>query len=119
MVKSEAKIQQEIVLWFRNNNLGTNNIIFSVPNHKAGNESTGQLNGVSDLIMIYNRVIYFIEVKVPLQIDNDNGKVYPRGVQSKDQIKFQKKAEDNGYIYKLIYSLEEFQRFIASIDFYC
>jgi hypothetical protein len=32
MQKSESKIQQEIVVWFRNNNLKTNNIIFSVPN---------------------------------------------------------------------------------------
>ena len=115
MVKSEAKIQQEIVLWFRNNNIGTNNIIFSVQNHKAGNESTGQLNGVSDLIVVYERCVYFIEVKVPKQIYIDC-KVYPAGKQSDMQITFQGKIVSNGYYYKVVYSLEEFKQFISSIQ---
>ena len=106
MVKSEAKIQQEIVLWFRNNNLNTNNIIFSVPNHKAGNESTGQLNGVSDLIIVHED-IFFIEVKTPKQID-ENGKVYPAGKQSEAQIKFESKVRANNFFYWIVTSLEDF-----------
>ncbi len=106
MVKSEAKIQQEIVLWFRNNNLGTNNIIFSVPNHKAGNESTGQLNGVSDLIVVQEDV-FFIEIKTPKQIDTD-GKVYLAGKQSEAQLKFESKVKANNFTYRVVTGLDDF-----------
>ena len=115
MVKSEAKIQSEIVTWYRNNNLGTSNIIFSVPNHKAGNSATGQMEGASDLILIHRQIVYFIEVKVPKQIDTDCT-VYQVGRQSDKQKIFEAKVKANGLNYYLHYSLEDFINFIVSIE---
>jgi len=91
------------VIWYRNNNLNTNNVIFSVPNEgKSATEqmykkATGMLSGVSDLIVIEHGRILFIECK------DETGK------QRENQIIFQKKVEANGYEYHLIRSLDEFK----------
>ena len=105
--KKESKIQQEIVIWYRNNNLNSNNIIFSVPNEgKSATEqmykkATGMLSGVSDLICINNGKILFIECK------DETGK------QRENQMKFQKKIESNGYKYYLVRTLEEFKTILT------
>lgn len=106
MQKSESKIQQEIVIWYRNNNLNNNNIIFSVPNEgKSAKEqmfkkATGLMSGVSDLICINNGEIIFIECKDF------------KGKQSEKQKDFQKTIELQGFKYHLVRSLEEFQKII-------
>lgn len=103
MQKSESKIQQEIVIWFRNNNLKTNNIIFSVPNEgKSAKEqmfkkATGLMSGVSDLICINNGEVIFIECK------DEKGK------QSDKQIQFEEIVKSQGYRYILVRSLEDFK----------
>ena len=106
MQKSESKIQQEIVIWYRNNNLTNNNIIFSVPNEgKSAKEqmfkkATGLMSGVSDLICINNGEVIFIECKDL------------KGKQSEKQKDFQKTIELQGFKYHLVRSLEEFQKII-------
>lgn len=106
MQKSESKIQQEIVIWYRNNNLNNNNIIFSVPNEgKSAKEqmfkkATGLMSGVSDLICINNGEVIFIECKDF------------KGKQSEKQKDFQKTIELQGFKYHLVRSLEEFQKII-------
>ena len=106
MQKSESKIQQEIVIWYRNNNLNNNNIIFSVPNEgKSAKEqmfkkATGLMSGVSDLICINNGEVLFIECKDL------------KGKQSENQKDFQKTIELQGFKYHLVRSLEEFQKII-------
>lgn len=103
MQKSESKIQQEIVIWFRNNNLKTNNIIFSVPNEgKSAKEqmfkkATGLMSGVSDLICINDGEVIFIECK------DEKGK------QSDKQIQFEEIVKSQGYRYILVRSLEDFK----------
>jgi hypothetical protein len=106
MQKSESKIQQEIVVWYRNNNLNNNNIIFSVPNEgKSAKEqmfkkATGLMSGVSDLICINNGEVLFVECKDL------------KGKQSEKQKDFQKTIELQGFKYHLVRSLEEFQKII-------
>lgn len=103
-MKSEDKIQQEIVIWFRNNNLGSENIIFSVPNsgknivEQLRKKATGLLPGASDLICLYNKKIYFVEVK------DDKGK------QSDNQKTFETIIKNNGFKYILVRSLDEFKK---------
>lgn len=96
------------MIWYRNNNLNSNNIIFSVPNEgKSATEqmykkATGMLSGVSDLICINNGKILFIECK------DETGK------QRENQMKFQKKIESNGYKYYLVRTLEEFKTILTN-----
>ena len=109
-MKSEAKVQQEMVVWFRNNyqRKGVDKgIIFSVPNERAGGYMamkdlllTGLLSGVSDLIVVLKGRVIFVEVK------NDVGK------QSEKQIKFQQQVENLGFKYYLVRNLEDFKKCI-------
>lgn len=104
--KSESAIQQSIVVWYRNNNLTTDNLIFSVPNESSNareqmyKKSIGMLSGVSDLICIHNGKVLFIEVK------DDKGK------QSDNQRKFEQKIIANGFEYHVVRSLDEFKPLI-------
>ena len=114
-MKTEAKIQQMCVCWFRNNyqRKGVDKgIIFSVPNERAGGYMamkdlllTGLLSGVSDLIVILQGKVLFIEVK------NATGK------QSPNQIKFQKQVENLGFNYYLVRDLESFKNIILKNTF--
>ena len=111
-MKSESKIQSEIIIWFRNSNLGTNNLIFSVPNESSNvkeqmyKKSMGLLPGVSDLICIYNEQLLFIECK------DEKGK------QSDKQIDFERKIKANGFEYVVVRSLEQFQSIILNLSNY-
>jgi hypothetical protein len=108
-MKSESKIQSEIFIWFRNENLGTNNIIFSVPNEGSNvkeqmyKKSMGMLSGASDLICIYNGQLLFVECK--------DGK----GKQSEKQIDFERKVKANGFEYVVVRSLEQFKWIISQL----
>ena len=112
-MKTEAKIQQEMVVWFRNNYQRLDKgIIFSVPNERAGGYMamkdlllTGLLSGVSDLIVVLKGKVLFIEVK------NATGK------QSPNQIKFQKQVENLGFNYYLVRDLESFKNIILKNTF--
>jgi hypothetical protein len=106
MQKSESKIQQEIVIWYRNNNLNNNNVIFSVPNEgKSAKEqmfkkATGLMSGVSDLICINNGEVLFIECKDY------------KGKQSEKQKEFENIISLQGHKYFLVRSLDEFKKIV-------
>ena len=107
-IKSEAKIQQEIVQWFRATY--PQFLIYSVPNGVPvslpqriiaqiinKHKEVGMLSGVSDLIVHLPNRILFIEVKTET------------GKQSVAQINFQKKVSTLGGQYIVVRSLTQFQ----------
>jgi len=107
-MKTEFNIQQEIVVWFRNNHClkrnNPRNIIFSVPNEAAyKNKSfiqTGLMVGVSDLIVVVKEKTIFIEVKTA------TGKQSPKQIEFEDTIK-------NLYLnYYVVRSLDQFKTII-------
>jgi len=104
MLKTENRIQQEIIVFYRNSNLNTGNIIFSVPNdskdikEQLRKKATGLMAGVSDLIVLHNGEVLFIECK------DDKGR------QSDKQKQFQERVEAQGFKYYLVRSLEEFKQ---------
>ena len=112
MNKEEAKIQQQIILYWNHNFTHLDKCLFAV-NNNSGSRISGAINkalgvktGISDLILILpNTKILFIEIKTP------NGK------QSKDQINFESLCKQMGHIYIIIRSLEEFTKlpYISSI----
>ena len=109
-MKTEAKVQQEMVVWFRNHyqRKGIDKgIIFSVPNERAGGFMamkdlllTGLLSGVSDLIVVLKEEILFVEVK------NEKGKQSPK------QKLFESQVNRLGYKYYLVRNLEEFKNIL-------
>lgn len=108
--KSEDRIQQECVIWFRNNHLEIRNLLFSVPNGGYRNpreakkmKDTGTVSGVSDLILMYDGKTTLIEMKTP------------KGRQSSTQIAWQKDVEKQGFQYFVCYGLEDFKKVINSI----
>jgi len=110
MSKTESRIQQEIVKWFRNNYClkfhKPRYIIFSVPNETKDvkelmyKKSFGLMSGVSDLIVIMENKIIFVEVKTE------------KGLQSKKQKEFQKRVEDLRFEYHIVRSLEQFKKVV-------
>jgi len=111
-MKSEAKIQQEIVEWFKNNYCLKFHIprycIFSVPNERSNVKeqmrmiATGLLSGVSDLIVVMPKKVYFVEVKDA------------KGTQKPKQKDFEKQVSSLGFTYILVRSLDEFKDFIQN-----
>ena len=109
-MKAESRIQQEIVMWFRNNYCRVGMIprcvIFSVPNESSSASEqmrkvqTGLMAGVSDLIVIMPNVNIYVECK-------DS-----KGRQSDKQIAFQEQVESLGFRYALVRSLDEFKAVI-------
>lgn len=107
---SEERIQQEIVMHYRNNYCLLHHkpqcVIFSVPNEgKPELVRTGLLAGVSDLIILHGQKVIFLEVKTQ------------KGVQSEKQKEFQRKVSVLGFEYKLVRSFEEYKDFINTIEF--
>ena len=104
-MKSEDKIQQEMVMWYRNTyclkHHNPRNIIFSVPNDSKNaveqmrKINTGLYAGVSDLIAIHFGQVIFIEVKTEI------------GKQSDKQKDFQQLIEAQGFKYYVVRSLDE------------
>ena len=109
----ENNIQQSIVTYFNNTyclkHHNPRSIIFSVPNGSNRSmqeaimlKATGLLSGVSDLILIHNGRVVFIEVKQPTK------------KQQPSQIDFQNRVSNLGFEYQIIRSLEEFKNFITN-----
>jgi len=110
--KTEARIQQEIVMWYRNNfclkHHNPRCLIMSIPNsNQKLFREVGMVAGASDLMVIRDRydigsppIIYFIEVKTP------------KGRQSPKQKTFQKHIEQMGMEYYIVRSLEDFKKII-------
>lgn len=116
-IKSEAKIQQEIVMWYRNTYcLISHNprcMIFSIPNESNGPRAmqliqTGLYPGAADLGVLHKgddhwRDISFFEVKTTI------------GIQSPKQKEFQKHCKEMGIGYYIVRSLDEFKEVIESL----
>jgi len=107
-MKSESKLQQECVEWFKNTyclkHHNPQKIIFHVANE--GQQKLipiGLLPGVSDLIIVdVNRVI-FVELKTET------------GIQSDKQKLFQNKVEALGHEYWLIRSLDDLKKHLNCV----
>lgn len=98
----ESSIQSGCVTWFRLQY--PKYIIFSVPNGGSRNEieaghlkEEGALSGVSDLVLIAEKSVLFIEMKAP------------KGRQQETQKRFQRDVERLGFKYYICRSLSEFQ----------
>jgi hypothetical protein len=104
---TESKIQGEIITFYRNTKCLKHHfprcLIFSVPNEgknpkeQACKIATGLMSGVSDLIVINETGVHFIEVKDA------------KGTQKPKQIEFQYAIEQLGFNYHLVRSLEQFK----------
>lgn len=109
-MKTESKIQQEIITWYRNNYcLKHHNprcAIFSVPNESKSKIETlrkkaiGMMSGVSDLIVVRPNEVMFVEVKTST------------GRQSVNQTIFEEIIKDLGFKYHIVRSLEDFKKII-------
>lgn len=113
-MKKENQIQAQIYQWFNNNFCLKNHkprlLIFAVPNGGTRNireamsmKATGTLAGASDLILVMDKEVIFVEIKAE------------KGRQSESQKDFQKRVEDLGFDYWLVYSFEDFQNKIKNI----
>ena len=105
MQKSESRIQQECVQWFKNRCIveGLPYLLLSIPNdNQKFLKVTGLLKGASDLIMVVPNKVFWIEMKTPA------------GRQSPDQRNFELSVNQLGFNYLLFRSLEEFQEWCES-----
>jgi hypothetical protein len=108
--KTEAKIQQEIFIWYHNSFCLAVHVprcsIFAVPNDSSSKEetmrklATGMIAGVSDLIVLQPNKILFVEVK------SDTGR------QSDKQKDFENIVKSLGFEYHLVRSLDDFKKII-------
>jgi len=105
--QSEAKIQQDCVMWFRNDfciRSGRNGIIFHVPNQNQQRlVQIGVLAGVSDLMCCIEGKWYCFEIK------DDTGKQTPA------QIEFEKRVRELGTGYWIVRSLEQFKEIVWNL----
>jgi len=110
--KSEARVQQESVMWFRNTYcLKHHNprcIIASIPNEtkdvveQMKRKAVGLMAGFSDTILILPEKVIFCEFKTK------------GGRQGPKQIEFQQMVEALGYTYWLCWTTEEFQELVEN-----
>ena len=99
----ESGIQQSCVLWFRH--AYPRYLIFSVPNGGSRNvveaanlKKEGALAGVSDLIVVADHKVLFVEMKAP------------RGRQQQTQKEFERRVEVLGHKYVVCKSVEDFMQ---------
>jgi len=114
-MNSESRIQQEIVMWFRNNYCLRHHsprcCIFSVPNERGDKKElmsmvqTGLYKGVSDLIVVLPNEVLFVEVK------DDKGR------QSEAQKEFEATVKGLGFRYYIVRSVEQFQNIPEMLKF--
>ena len=103
---TEAQLQQNIIIWYRNNyQMQGKGLIFSVANESTYKnktfKNTGTMAGVSDLIVVLNGKTIFVELKTEI------------GVQSEKQKIFESKIKELNQNYYLIRSLEQFKKIIC------
>jgi hypothetical protein len=103
---TEDKIQQEIIIYYRNTfqRVYKNCLIFSIPNGGLRDKrtamimkATGLTPGASDLIVIYFGRLLFVECKTAT------------GTQSEEQKVFAQRVRDCGFDYYLVRSLLDFK----------
>lgn len=98
----EGDIQEACVNWFRYS--FPNYIVFATPNGGTRNareavqlKREGVLAGVSDLIVVIENAVLFVELKTK------------HNKQQESQVAFQKAVERLGHTYVVCHSLQEFQ----------
>ena len=107
-MNKEDALQAKIVVWFKNNyQMHGKGLIFSCPNGGTRNiveakklKETGLMAGVSDLIVLLENKILFVELKIE------------KGIQSDAQRLFETRIINLGYEYHLIRDLETFKSLI-------
>lgn len=109
-MKSEDRIQQDIVQWFKNTyclrHHEPRHMIFHVANQTTNPKermkkiAIGMMAGVSDLIVLANGNCFFVEVK------DDKGRQQPK------QIEFEQQVEGQGFPYIIVRSLDDFKQFV-------
>lgn len=106
---NESQMHSECFIWFWNNYVEHRQMLIHVDNnsHNAveGNKkkAMGVVKGASDFILILNRMVMFIELKLP------------SGSQSKEQVAFEQKVAKRGHVYIIIFSFEEFKNLICQV----
>lgn len=131
--KTEAKIQQEIAMYYRNiyclKHSKPRCMIFSIPNEGAKGAvglliATGMYPGCADLFVLHRAAhcsqcleaniiqhkLFFVEVKHP---DNKSGPL--KNGQSENQIEFEKHCKDMGVGYYIVRSLDDFKEVIKNL----
>jgi hypothetical protein len=104
--KSEAQFQAACVAWFHNTYPEHRGRLFAVQNNSEnkvrGNnrKAMGLLAGVSDLVFISNKRVYFLELKMP------------KGTQSPAQKDFEDLVFSEGFDYYVVYTIEYFRMII-------
>lgn len=109
-MNKEDLLQQKCVIWFKNNyQMHGKGLIFAVPNGGTRNiieakklKATGTMPGVSDLIVVLDSKVLFIELKTDLEKQSDAQK------------KFETKITNLNHEYILIRNEEEFKKTILS-----
>jgi len=104
----EESFQQACIQWFNMQYPKYNKCLFHVQ-QKARNsiegakfKKSGVVSGVSDLILVANSGVYFIELKTKT------------GKQSREQASFQKQMEEMGQNYVVIRDIYHFIDFVKS-----
>lgn len=106
---TETQMQGHCTLWFWNTfhserrmlHHNDNNSHNSIEGSKK--MAIGVVRGVSDLELILNGYVIFIELKLPGEVQSD------------EQIDFMNKVRARGHIYTIIYSFQEFKNFIQNV----
>lgn len=103
----ESEIQQSCIRWFRYSY--PRYLVFSVPNGGSRNvieaanlKKEGALAGVSDLVVVADRKVLFVEMKTR------------KGRQQESQKDFQHRVEVLGHRYVVCRSLDDFMREIKN-----
>jgi hypothetical protein len=126
LFKAEAKIQQEIVMYYRNSfclkHHKPRSMIFSIPNEGRGAASlqlmaTGLYPGCGDLFVLHRtahceRCIEINAIRSILLFFECKSEV---GVQSDKQKAFQEHCEAMGIGYHIVRSLDEFKQVIENL----
>lgn len=107
----ESKIQKSCVRWFRLKYRDVEPLFFAVPNGGARDAWTAKIMhdegvraGVADLILLLPRhgfAAMAIEMKTP------------KGRQSESQKQFQRLCGENGTLYRVVRSFDEFRRLVT------
>lgn len=106
---NEERMQANCIQWFWNNYPAQRRMLFHVQqsayNRIQGSrfKAIGVTKGVSDLVLILNGAVHFIELKLP------------NGVHSEEQIDFNNKVTSRGHTYVTIRSFEEFKDYIKKV----
>lgn len=108
--QSEDALQQKCVFWFHNKFPELRGLLFHPANGGFRNaregakfKKIGVYPGVADLVFLYKKSAYFLELKDE------------KGRQSKNQELWEKKVKSQGYEYFIVRSLADFKNKVSSI----